>query len=205
MKINDIARNQWYPTRINDISIHNKLSNHNNHHVQSNRNNQNNTCHTYTKYNTQIHYNCNHHILQQNHDDSAIIISLQDMMIVIMVNLSIIFSILTICTIMTAMHMMTIMVAMIMMSRCWIDGRLESKLGGVRGWVGFDQGVNLHSCFGSAGHLFDPPPQKKMSASKKQGPSSFERSFRGGFTGNNGAFQYPNPENMICSILVLLY
>ena len=39
----------------------------------------------------------------------------------------------------------------------------------------------------------------KVSVSKNVGRSSFERSFRGGFNGNNGAFQYPNPENQIIS------
>ena len=35
---------------------------------------------------------------------------------------------------------------------------------------------------------------KKMSVSRNLGPGSFERFFRGGFNGNNGAFQYPNPD-----------
>ena len=40
-----------------------------------------------------------------------------------------------------------------------------------------------------------------QSASTNLGPGSFERYFRSGFNGNNGAFQYPNPENPICSNL----
>ena len=49
---------------------------------------------------------------------------------------------------------------------------------------------------GSAGHLFD---NKKKTPQTNLGLGSFEMSFRGGFNGNNGAFQYPNPENQICS------
>ena len=65
---------------------------------------------------------------------------------------------------MIAMNMMIIMMLWLLWvgAEFVISGSLGAKFGGVRGWVGVDQGVSWHLFPGSARHYFDKNKIEKM-------------------------------------------